>query len=511
MSDDHPALDADALDAVRAIDEAALRDVLARFRETVAAVRSSEAENPDGQPSPAAHAEYIAAWHAYHDAKRAFEATYGVEWSGVPAAPPAPPSQSLQFLPATQAAHVLTFNGRNRYEATLPNVTSVLAKQELAVLGFDTFRGQVMIAPAAAPSQWQPLTDTDMVRLREALERQGFAAIGKELMRDALQKVAEDNSYDSAVTWLNGLTWDGTPRIERFLSTYCGAVDDEYTRAVGRYIWTGLAARVFEPGCQLDMVVALQSKQGTRKSTGLQSIAPALEYFTDGVSLQDDDSDFKRLIRGKLVVEIAELAGLSKADVDLVKRVITRRVEEWVEKWQVLPTSYKRRCMLFASTNNEQFLPQDDTGQRRWLPVEIVMLDDQRIAADRAQLWAEGAALWRARKNAGEHGVDWKDAERLAAGRHQKYELSDVWEPLIEKWLNEPLMVESKVMAPPPRTRPLMISEVLTGAIHLTAAQMDARAEKRAGNVMRLLGFEKRSVRIDGRAHPVKRWMPKDV
>jgi len=349
-----------------------------------------------------------------------------------------------------------------------------------------------------------------MVRLREALERQGFAAIGKELMRDALQKVSEDNSYDSAITWLNGLTWDGTPRIETFLPIYCGAADDEYTRAVGRYIWTGLAARVFEPGCQLDMVVAMQSKQGTRKSTGLQAIAPAPEYFTDGVSLQDDDSDFKRLIRGKLVIEIAELAGLSKADVDLVKRVITRKTEEWVEKWQTLPTSYKRRCMLFASTNNEQFLPQDDTGQRRWVPVEITMLDDQRIVEDREQLWAEGAAIWRARKNAGLHGVDWKDAERLAAGRHKKYELSDVWEPLIEKWLNEPEIVlkDGKPLpAGPPRARPLTINEILAGAVHLTAAQMDMRAEKRAGNAMRKLGFEKRSVRIEGRAHPVQRWV----
>src|SRR5205814_348718 len=99
---------------------------------------------------------------------------------------------------------------------------------------------------------------------------------------------------------------------------YCGAVDDEYTRAVSRYIWSGLAGRVLLPGCQLDMVVALQSPQGRQKSTGLRSMVPDPEFFTDGLSLHQDDDDFKRLIRGKLVVEIAELAGLSRADIHVV-------------------------------------------------------------------------------------------------------------------------------------------------------------------------------------------------
>jgi hypothetical protein len=398
-----------------------------------------------------------------------------------------------------------------QYPATIENLVYVLSAQRQTTLGFDQFRGRIMIAPAGT-RDWRPLSDTDMIQLRETFARdQRFAPISKDLMHDALQLVAERYSFDSAIAWLDGLSWDGVPRVAQFIVTHCGAADDEYARAVSLYIWTGLAARVLDPGCQLDMVVALQSPQGKHKSTGLQAMVPTAEWFTDGLLLHEDDDDFKRLIRGKLVVEVAEMAGLSKADITHLKRSITRRTEEWIEKWKTQPTTYARRCMLFATTNEEQFLPPDETGQRRWLPVEVGGLDRDRIAADRLQLWAEGAALYR------QSGVAWADAERLAAGRHHKYEAADVWEADIERWLNTPTPMgvvsgpgflgggAPAAPAPPPSTRPLALSEVLQGALRLDPSRQDAKAEKRAGRVMRQLGYEKRDVRSEGKV--VKRWV----
>jgi predicted P-loop ATPase len=407
--------------------------------------------------------------------------------------------------PVAGEASVLTMNRKMQFDATLEALVYVLAKQTQASIGFDEFRGRVMIAPAST-EEWRPLSDTDMIQLRETLAReQRFAPIGKELMSDALQLVAARHRFDSAITWLNGLQWDGAPRIERFLTTYCGTADDEYTRAVGLYIWTGLAGRVLEPGCQLDMVVAFQSPQGKMKSTGFQAMVPADDCFTDGLSLHDDDDDFKRLIRGKLLIEVAEMAGLSKGDINVVKRAITRRQEEWIEKFQTQPTRFKRRCMLFASTNEEHFLPPDETGQRRWVPVEITQLDRIRIAADRDQLWAEGAARWRV------SGVAWQAAESLAKGRHVKYEQTDVWESAIEGWLDKsPVPMPGTVPSPPPRARPLTLSDILTGAIGLNTAHQDAKAEKRAARVMRQLGFEVRTVRLDAISKPCRRWVPRE-
>jgi hypothetical protein len=420
--------------------------------------------------------------------------------------PPAPVPPGTVAQPAVvdsagALAHTLTMNRKNQFDATLENLALVLGQQTKMTLGFDQFRGRIMIAPAGT-IEWRPISDTDMIHLREALGReQRFAPIGKELMRDALQLVAERHSFDTAIAWLDSLKWDGTPRVERFLTTHCGTVDDEYTRAVSRYIWSGLAGRVLSPGCQLDMVVALQSPQGKKKSTGLQGMVPNDEFFTDGLSLHQDDDDFKRLLRGKLVVEIAELAGMSRADIKVVKRTITRRREEWIEKFQTQPTRYPRRCMLFATTNDERFLPPDDTGQRRWLPVEITRIEREAIEADRAQLWAEGAAIYR------ERGIEWSEAEELAKGRHARYEQTDVWEDQIELWLNTPAPPArpGAMPGPPPGTHPFAIGELLEGALRLTNAQMDARAEKRAGSALRALGFDRRNVKIGGNVR--KRWV----
>ncbi len=200
-------------------------------------------------------------------------------------------------------------------------------------------------------------------------------------------------------------------------------------------------------------------------------------------------------MRGKVIVEIAELAGLSRADINVVKRAITRTTEEWIEKYKTTETRYPRRCMLFASTNEREFLPPDETGQRRWLPVEIVELNRDRIKRDRAQLWAVGAAIFK------QSGIAYADAERLAAGRHAKYEQHDVWEAVITQWLTTP----PAAGGPLPCERPLTVGEILTGACHVQLSQQDSRAQKRVAGILRQLGYENREMRFDGKK--ATRWV----
>lgn len=401
----------------------------------------------------------------------------------LPASIPAPPDKPVPALPA------MLVNSKDRYEANLDYVERTLEYDGL--LSYDEFRNAVMIQKGILR---EVMKDEDYIAMRLLFEREkNFAPIGKELMRDACLLVAARRRYDSGIEWLNEQVWDGVPRVEHFMHTHFGAEDNEYTRAVGRYMWSGLAGRMFVPGCQLDMVIALQSKQGTGKSTGLAALVPDPDYFTDGLDLHKDDDNFKRMLRGKVVVEIAEMAGLSKGDIDVVKRVITRKSEKWIEKYQISETVFNRRCMLFSSTNKKEFLPADDTGQRRWLPLEIVEINRKLIQADRAQLWAEGAAIWKAT------GIAYADAERLAAGLHKHYEMTDVWEQRISEWL-----VAAPPSGEPPYLRALAISEVLEGAIRMQAAHMDAKSEQRAGRVLRALGYVSKNVKIAGRV--VKRW-----
>jgi hypothetical protein len=423
--------------------------------------------------------------------------------AGAVLAPP-PPLQAPQQVPAAIGEHVIpappakmapalpsvTINGKGLFEPTLDTVRRTLESDGL--LSFDDFRNEPMLQHGIVRL---PMTDKDYIDLRTAFEREkGFASVGKELMRDAVLAESQARRYDSGIEWLEAQVWDGVPRVERFMHTHFGAEDNEYTRAVGCYMWTGLAGRMFEPGCQLDMVIALQSKQGTGKSTGLKALAPDPDYFTDGLSLHEDNDNFKRLMRGKVVVEIAELAGLNKGDVNVVKRAITRTHEEWIEKYQTTQTKYARRCMLFASTNEQEFLPPDETGQRRWLPVVITEINRALVEADRAQLWAEGAVIWKA------SGIAYADAERLAMGRHKAHEQTDVWLTRIGEWLTA-----TPLSGQPPYMRSLAISEVLEGALRMQPSQMDGKSAQRAGRVLRQLGYISKNVKIE--RHVVKRWM----
>lgn len=396
-------------------------------------------------------------------------------------------------VPALPA--MITTGNKEKYEACADYVERTLESDGL--LSFDEFRGAVMLQRGVVPV---PMTDEDLSAMRVMFEREkNFATVGKELMRDMCRLVAKRRCFDSGRTWLESLVWDGVPRVDTFMATHFGAVDDEYTRAVGRYMWTGLAARMLEPGCQLDMVIALLSPQGLKKSTGLKALVPERDWFTDGLSLHEDTADFKRQLKGKVVVEISELAGLGRADINVVKRVITRTDERWIEKWQTDETVYLRRCMLFASTNDERFLPPDPTGQRRWLPIEITGLDRELITRDRAQLWAEGAAMFK------QSGIAYSDAERLAKGRHARHEQSDIWVDRIREWLNTP----PATGGPTPNARPLTLGEVLEGAVRLQPAQLDGKAEKRAAVALRELGYVNQNMRVgEGRGAPVmRRWV----
>jgi hypothetical protein len=411
----------------------------------------------------------------------------GQQIATLPAGIPAPPETPVPALPA------MLVNSKDRYEANLDYVERTLEYDGL--LSFDEFRNAVMIQKGIVR---EVMKDEDYIAMRLVFEREkNFAPIGKELMRDACLLVAARRRYDSGIEWLNEQVWDGVPRVEQFIHTHFGAEDNEYTRAVGRYMWSGLAGRIYAPGCQLDMVIALQSRQGTKKSTGLAALVHDPDYFTDGLDLHKDDDNFKRMLRGKVVVEIAEMAGLSKGDIDVVKRVITRKTEKWVEKYQISETVFNRRCMLFASTNKKEFLPQDETGQRRWLPVEIAEINRDLIVADRNNLWAEGAMIWKAT------GIAYAEAERLAAGLHKHYEMTDVWEQRISEWLTTPSAVGSVL----PCSRPLTVGEVLEGALRMQPAHMDTRAEKRAQRVLKALGYESKTVRVPGIDKTVKRWV----
>lgn len=382
----------------------------------------------------------------------------------------------------------LTRDRQNRIEATSDNLNKLLLRPDITQtrLALDMFKEEIVWCDWEAPvgdEPWQGFTDADYVRMKIILERVGVKSVAKEVLRDAVHFAASQREFDSAQEWLSRQEWDGVPRVADFLSRYIGVEDTPYARAVSRYLWTALAGRVIVPGCQADMVPIFYGAQGTRKTSAIKALAPSVDTYTD-INLTDRGDDLSRRLRGRLVGELEELRGLRSRDSESIKAWITRTHEDWIPKFKEFSTVFPRRVVLVGSTNESAFLA-DDSGERRWLPVEVAThgpIDVDAIRRDCAQLWAEGAALHRI------DGVQWAEAEAAARDVHVDYKIDDAWVPIVERWLRQPADVTGTRTNGEPENG-LSASDILVGALGIPARDIDHGRKMRIGKVMKACGY----------------------
>jgi len=348
--------------------------------------------------------------------------------------------------PVAQALPVFERDAEGRILPTTGNVVLALARPDITgyELAVDTFRDELMFA--VKKGQWQRFLDVHYTHIKCALENngRGFKPISRIEVRECVAHVADTNKFDSAQVWLNSLPWDGVNRIDNFLYDYWGAVDSEYTRAVSLYIWTALAGRVLDPGCQADMMPILVGDEGPGKTSVIRALVPADDYFCE-VSFDEKDDNIARKLRGVLACEVAELRGLGTRDEESIYAFVTRRYEKWVPKFKEFTATFPRRSLLFGTTNDDAPLSKEG---RRWLPFKVGARagrseDAIRIMAvtrDRDLLWAEARERWKAQ------GQLWQDAQRLGPAARAAFILTHPWEEQIASYLSDyvPLLTRDK-------------------------------------------------------------------
>lgn len=388
-------------------------------------------------------------------------------------------------------------NDKGAIVACMENVVLAAGDGRTAgvLIRFDEFRAEVMLSPDGG-ANWRSFVDADYTRLQIHLERGGFEKLKKEMLRDAVWLVADNNRFDSAQEWAAGLRWDGRGRVESFLTAYMGVADTPYTRAVSRYLWTALAGRVLSPGCEAPMVPVFIGAQGAGKTRAVKALAPANDFYAE-LNLAERDAEASRRMRGRLVIELGELRGLHSRDAESIKAFISRTHEEWRVLYREFNTIFARRFLFVGTTNQEEFLA-DETGERRWLPVRVGACDVEAIQRDAGQLWAEGLALFTA------SGVDWSEAETLARGVHHEHKVGDPWAQEVADWLQTPDQFAEDGAKPCTREF-LRIGDVLKEAIRLDMKQIGKREEMRMSKILQSLGYSRVAKWLGGKT--VKVWV----
>jgi hypothetical protein len=213
----------------------------------------------------------------------------------------------------------------------------------------------------------------------------------REFFLTVVTDAARLNAYHPVVEYLAALRWDGVERIGRWLSTYGGAADNPYTRAVGELVLVAAVRRVRNPGAKFDEMLVLESPQGTNKSTALKLLATRDAWFSDDLPLNADTKRVIEALSGKWIVEAGELKGLKKGGADHLKSFLSRTHDRARLAYDRLESEVPRQCVIIGTTNDSRYL-RDATGNRRFWPVKVEGFDLEALRRDRDQLWAEAAA-----------------------------------------------------------------------------------------------------------------------
>jgi hypothetical protein len=266
------------------------------------------------------------------------------------------------------------------------NINIALLKAGIT-LRYDQFADRILIN--GLPGFGPMIEDGAVIRIKLMMQRRFRLMLTKELLTDIIFDNARLNSLHPVRDYLNGLKWDGIKRIDKWLTTYAGADDTPYTRAVGALMLVAAVRRARHPGCKFDEMVILENPtQGTNRSTALAVLAVNHEWFSDDLPLHVQGKQVIEAIRGKWIIEAAELSGMRRTDIDHLKAFLSRTCDRGRMAYDRFVSDVLRQCIIVGTTNSTEYL-RDTTGNRRYWPVLCQRINIEALASDRDQLWAE--------------------------------------------------------------------------------------------------------------------------
>jgi predicted P-loop ATPase len=352
-------------------------------------------------------------------------------------------------------------------------------------LSFNDFSQEITVdrglpwdeSDADTPRVWK---ETDDIQAAEWLQHRDVDA-GPAVVARAVSVVARDRTYHPVRDYLKGLQWDGQRRLENAPQVYLSVSEDDGTACIFFELWMiSAVARVMHPGCKADHVLILEGRQGIGKSQALSILGGP--WFRDELP-EIGSKDAALQMKGVWLLELAELDAFSRSEVSRIKAFLTRSKDSYRPPYERNVVDVPRQCVIAGTVNTSEYL-RDETGNRRFWPMQCHAVDRQALKRDRDQLWAEAVARYQG-------GSPWwltNEAHIEAAAAAQADRIvGDAWWPIIEQYLHWHGKNETSV------------GEILENALQVDKSRWTRADQTRIGSSLKQHGWQRVQRREGGR------------
>lgn len=310
----------------------------------------------------------------------------------------APAVTEVETEPDLSWLEKLDVDKNGQAKQTIYNVVLILENDTRLnkCFAYDVFRKRKCIMHNLPWRKYDPngdyLRDEDESALRLYLERT-YGITGRLIIADGLDNHIFKRSFHPVRDYLDGVEWDGKPRLDKLLIRYMGAEDTPYIRAVTRKTMVAAVARIYNPGVKFDYVLTLAGVEGKGKSTLIRKLGG--RWFSDNFNTVLGKEAMEQ-IQGCWLIEMGEMAALKRAEVFAVKSFVSKQEDNYRPAYGHNTVYSPRQCVFFATTNESEFLRGVDGNRRFWI-VDIhgrkaeadILIDTSLAEKERAQLWAE--------------------------------------------------------------------------------------------------------------------------
>ena len=334
----------------------------------------------------------------------------------------------------------LESDARGNYLSTATNINLIFQNDKrlkgvFKQNNFDTKRYVFQSLPWRKINNPEPIKNVDYSGIRNYIE--SIYGISSSLkIEDSLALEFEKNSYHPIKDYLKNLKWDGNKRLDFLLINYFGTEDNSYNREAIRKMLVAAVNRVMNPGCKFDLVLTLVGEQGTKKSTFIKKLGK--EWYSDTFMTVQGKEALEQ-IQGAWLIEMAELSGLRKAEVESVKHFISKQEDMFRPAYARAAETFPRQCVFFGTTNKKDFLT-DPSGNRRFMPVDVIKSNVKKdvfkdLDPEVDQIWAEAYDLFKKKESL----FLSKEAETIARSEQINHSEMDERKGIIEQYLDRKL------------------------------------------------------------------------